>query len=174
LTPVNDPSAKPIHKMPADGGGMTDDGPILRFADHSSRATLLVQHAAILDLCLEWERLADALPALPSRRQWARLKSGFAALRDRHLPALDVAMADIAAEEKAAGHLLAFIDRLSAQNLADADHSRDVEAAFDALRSGAQPPDAEALGFMLRCLFDGCRRTVLAREILLSALVVSK
>jgi len=153
---------------------MTEDRPVVQFADRSTRATLLVEHAAILKLCQEWERLADALPALPTRRRWRALKSGFQALHDRHLPRIDLAMADIAAEENAPGHLVEFVHRLSAQNLADADNSRDVEAAFDALRGERLAENGEALGYMLRCLFDGCRRTVLAREILLSALVAAR
>lgn len=153
---------------------MLGDRSVLCFADRSARAALIGEQAAVLQLCTEWESLADALPRLPGAARWATLKLGFAALRDRHLVRIDRAMAEIASSEAASGHLLDFARRVSRFNLADSDHSRDVEAAFDALRGQRTAQQAEYLGYMLRCLFDGCRRTILAREILLSALPASR
>lgn len=153
---------------------MSEDRSVLSFADRSARAALIGEHRSVLLLCLEWERLADMLPRLPGAAQWANLKLGFAAFRDVHLVRIDRVTAEIASSEAASGRLLDFASRLRAFNLADSDHSRDVEAAFDALQGQSTATQAEHLGYMLRCLFDGCRRTILAREILLSALIAPR
>lgn len=153
---------------------MNGDRSVLCFADRSARSALIGEQAAVLRLCVEWEKTADALPRLPGTARWAKAKLGFADFRDRHLIQIDLAMAEITLRETASGHLLDYARRLSALNLADSDHSRDVEAAFDALRGQRTAKQAEHLGYMLQCLFEGCRRTVLAREILLSALLASR
>lgn len=152
---------------------MSEGRSVLCFAERSARAALIGEQAAVLRLCLEWERLADSLPRLPGKARWAKLKLGFASFRD-HLVQIDRATAEIASSEMASGHLLDFARRLRALNLADSDHSRDVEAAFDVLQGQRTAKQSEHLGYMLRCLFDGCRRAILAREILLSALLASR
>lgn len=146
------------------------DSPVFYIADRSARAALLVEHHAVLNLCHVWETLADALPKVPGKRRWTTLSAGFDAFRDHHLPRIQRALADIAQEERVPGHLHDHIDRLAGLTLIDADHSRDVEAALAGLLARPDAGHAETVGYMLRCLFEGCRRTILAREILLAAI----
>lgn len=150
------------------------NSPVFYIADRSARAALLVEHNAVLSLCLVWEHLADALPKVPGKRRWANLSASFEAFRDYHLPRIQHALGEIAEAEELPGHFTDFIERLAGLTLIDADHSRDVEAALAALLLKSNAAHAETVGYMLRCLFEGCRRTILAREILLAAIGLPK
>lgn len=146
------------------------DSPVLYFADRSARAALIVEHNAVLNLCIDWEQLADGLPRVPGLRRWAALRAGFEVFRDDHLPRIERALSEIVQDEPLPSHLMAYVERLAGLVLVDADHSRDVEAALETLLATRDVRQAETAGYMLRCLFEGCRRTILAREILVSAI----
>lgn len=123
-------------------------------------AQLLAEHAELRMLCDRLERCADALPTMPSYAENRAIRTRLSQSIDRDAhgggPLLD-AMFGREPQQPLSAALLAHIrarhavDAANAQDLIDAlDPSPDEQDRF--------PP--EMLGYMLRGVFDGCRRSM--------------
>jgi hypothetical protein len=123
-------------------------------------------HDAQLVLCLELERLADMLPALPPPRRVRRICSHIDFVTSRYFRRAETVFADLM-EFQTNPALRQMLESLASMHALDAVHGEDVVAALwdgTARGSAARP---EELGYMLRCFFDGCRRAVALEEALM-------
>lgn len=130
-------------------------------------APLLADHAAVRRMCREVEALADRLgdyPGIEERSAIANLIHG--CIREH------VAVTGRLLEQIFAGEQLSFGDgvltRILLDQIADGVHAEDVA---EALRSEILEPERlDMLGYMLRCLFDSCRRALEFEELALLSL----
>lgn len=126
-------------------------------------AGLVARHAEMAALCDGLEAMADVLPGLPSAERLAMLCAGLAEVacgsgcEDDHLGAM---FADPIANRTSR----ALLARLRGQHLMDVACAQELLAAFEDLDGRQSAPDA-ALGYLLRCYFDGCRRTMDVEEL---------
>lgn len=123
-------------------------------------------HDAQLALCVELERLADMLPALPPPRRVRRICSHIEFVTTRYFRRAETIFADVMTA-RTDPVLRQMFDSLTRMHALDAVHGEDVVAALwdgTARGSAARP---EELGYMLRCFFDGCRRAVALEEALM-------
>lgn len=132
---------------------------------------MLVQHAGLRSLCDELEACADQLPDRASLHQATRLSAVLVADLRRHdrfdrllLPPV------VACGPDAAGNPMASLfGRVRIAHGADQLHAEDLhETLQEALQAAAAQPGRfrhDAIGYMMRALFDGCRRSIDFQEI---------
>jgi len=130
--------------------------------DEVDVAAAVTRHAALRSLCAITERMADALPARSCPTVLAatahRLRS-FADAPDT-MDALLVRLVSGRAEPAAT-----IARRLSREwHTLDAAHAHDLADVLIAWAGGQGTPAVDVLAYMLRCFFEGCRRTITFRE----------
>lgn len=125
--------------------------------DEVDLAPLLADHAAVRLMCRAAEALADRLADLPGPgERFAVADRIEASVRDH------VTVTGAFLERMFGGEHLAFggglLTRILRDQIADGVHADDVVEALrvDVLDHGR----AQMLGYMLRCLFEGCRRAL--------------
>ncbi|WNO53609.1 hypothetical protein [Stakelama saccharophila] len=122
-------------------------------------ARLVAGHHRLAALCHELEACADALPTLPSPTHsvaLCRLLAATVVRREGDRGNFPEALAGKRDTGLLAPLLMARVGRL---RLADAAYGQElIEALEDARHS--QPVAGETLGYLLRCVFEGCRRTM--------------
>lgn len=130
-------------------------------------APLLADHAAVRRMCRAVEALADRLAELPGPEERFAVADQIAqCIRDH------VTITSAFLERMFAGEDLAFggglLTRILLDQIADGVHAEDV---IEALRVDALDPESvDMLGYMLRCLFDSCRRALDFEELALLSL----
>ena len=151
--------------MGEEGGG---EAPAVRFCHGWQARTdvaigaLLADHAVLRTLCDRLEALADGLPGLPpggERYAAAEALTGLLPAHQRRESRLLDSLLPLAGRPAVARALL---DRIRCQHVADRVHAQDLVAALEEAPGGG---DADALGYMLRCFFDGCRRALAFEEL---------
>ncbi|MCA3256144.1 MAG: hemerythrin domain-containing protein [Alphaproteobacteria bacterium] len=60
-------------------------------------------------------------------------------------------------------------ERLTGQHNEDLGLSQELSLALEPLAAGGTTDDPDALGYMLRCFFNGCRRSMLVEELAIQA-----
>lgn len=146
------------------------NGAVPSLAERSPRVGLLVEHGELRQLCLALEVVADDLPRLPPADAVRRLCDELHTLAEVRLPRVLKAMTGEVARYGADARLEAIVKDLCAMHALDALHAQDVAARLRSLRGRRSTDRAEEIGYMLRCLFEGLRRSMLVREALLWAL----
>ncbi len=141
--------------------------------DRSPRVGLLVEHTEQRQLCLALEAVADGLPRLPPADAIQRLCGELQTLADVRLPRVRKAITGELMRYGPDARLQTVVDELGAMHALDALHAHDVVACLNELRGRRSTNRAEEVGYMLRCLFEGLRRSTLVREALLWALSTS-
>ncbi|WP_416907430.1 MAG: hypothetical protein ACMVO5_10330 [Polymorphobacter sp.] len=147
------------------GGGMMVPVPALHAVGEAEVAPIIARHAAMRRLCQELEDCANRLPDHHVVGHAARLSAELAA----HLRACEAMgravwcrMFGIDCDHE--GSPLS--QRLRHYHTADTLHAEDLHEALAQI--AARPPGpaqpTELIGYMLRCLFDGCRRAIDCRE----------
>jgi len=130
-------------------------------------APLLADHAAVRRMCRSVEALADRLADVPGpEERYAVADQIERCIRDH------VTITSAFLERMFAGQDLAFggglLTRILLDQIADGVHAEDV---IEALRVDVlDPGSVETLGYMLRCLFDSCRRALDFEELALLSL----
>ena len=139
-------------------------------AERSPRVGLLVEHGEQRRLCLALEAVADGLPRLPTADALQRLCGELQTLADVRLPRVRQAIMGEVARYGPDSRLQAVVEELGAMHALDALHAQDVVVRLSELRGRRSTNRAEEVGYMLRFLFEGLRRSTLVREALLWAL----
>lgn len=126
-------------------------------------AAIFHDHDMLNDLCGQLEAIADSLPR-PDKLACARvsrlLEDFFPAHVVRENEALERHLPDRTLRE-----------RIVAQHNEDMGLSQELVIALEPATRGERIEDAEALGYMLRCFFNGCRRSMLIEEMALRAAI---
>jgi hypothetical protein len=148
-----------------------DGGPAgMRFCDSWRDRTerriqcLVAEHVALRALCDRLEAIADGLPGLPSFEERQQLARQLTTLITPHQAQEDDLLESLLPPEGASAVERSLVERIRGQHIMDAVHAQDLGAALEAARPDGDP---EALGYMLRCFFDGCRRAMAFEELTL-------
>lgn len=167
----------PRHGVGIAGGSVVahSGGVALQAVGIAEIAPMMARHAVLRGLCSELEDCANRLPDRHVLHQAAMLSTGLATnLRECEVlgRAIWTRMfgVDCDEAERLPGGALA--QRMRQYHAADALHAEDLhEALTDALSATVKRDDAapeavhtDMLGYMMRCLFDGCRRCIDCRE----------
>jgi hypothetical protein len=128
---------------------------------------LLADHAAVRRMCRDVEALADRLGSYPSIEERSAIADMMHGCIREH-----VAVTSELLERLFAGEHLTFgggiLTRILLDQIADGVHAEDVAEALRA--EVLEPEQLDMLGYMLRCLFDSCRRALDFEELALLAL----
>lgn len=122
---------------------------------------LLAQHEQLGQLCDELEGIADALPQACPRR-CARAAAQLQTL----VPAHHGFEAGTLGEMLGPGHA-DLLSRIMTQHAEDEGLAFEIAMALEPVAAGAPPAQPETLGYMLRCFFNNCRRSMLVEELAL-------
>jgi hypothetical protein len=131
--------------------------------DEGDIAPMVARHAAMRALCGELEDCANHLPDRRVIRYAAALSADLVtALRDCEALGRDIWQRITGAGCDAPADTL--LGRMRHYHAADQLHAEDVHEAL--LRAAARPGlvHVDTLSYMMRCLFDGCRRCIDCRE----------
>lgn len=118
----------------------------------------LAEHARLRELCDRLEAVADALPGLPAALDSHRLVAELTEVLHR---LADDALLELLGPAGSAATRSALVARIRSQHVTDLVHAQDLETAL----LEAQRGDVQALGYMLRCFFLGCRRALAFEEL---------
>ncbi len=130
-----------------------------------SPADIDIDHQVQEALCHDLERVADALPGLPTPDKVRRLAERVDRVVEEHFPRAEALFASMPDSERPTEQELR---RLRNMHTMDAVHGEDlIDIMWDRVcdRSTGSQND---LAYMLRCFFDGCRRAIAYKESLLA------
>ena len=137
------------------------------------RAQLQDDHDARGALCTELESMADGLPTLPCPGRVRRLCNQIEAVTSFHFRRADAILV-AAAAGLGVPPVPEMLERLRDMHVMDATHGEDlVTVLWDSTARGAVARPGE-FGYMLRCFFDGCRRTIALEDTLLALIEKEK
>ncbi|SHJ30088.1 Hemerythrin HHE cation binding domain-containing protein [Roseomonas rosea] len=125
---------------------------------------LVAEHVVLRALCDRLEAIADGLPRLPPHGERQQLARHLTTLITPHQAREDDLLESLLPPEGASAVERSLVERIRGQHIMDAVHAQDLGAALEAAGPGEDP---EALGYMLRCFFDGCRRAMAFEELTL-------
>lgn len=138
----------------------------IRLAEHSHArrvAQVFEQHGRLARLCDELEGIADSLPrACPKRCGLTAIE--LQTLVPNHHAFEAEVLSDLLSAEQ--GDLLR---RIIDQHAEDEGLAFEIALALEPIGEGATAEQPETLGYMLRCFFNSCRRSMLVEELALRA-----
>lgn len=135
--------------------------------DEVDLAPLLADHAAVRGMCHEVEALADRLADCPGAEERFAVADLIHACIREHVTVTSGFLTRIFVGQRL-GFGGAVLTRILMDQIADGVHAEDV---IEALRADViEPEQLGMLGYMLRCLFDSCRRALDFEELALLSL----
>jgi len=141
-----------------------DHPPSWRIIRESDLTRLIVAHAAQRQLCAELERCADALPDPVGHETAVLICQEIVCAMQLSAPLPDGSLGPLFACEHDAPILASVLARIHDRHVADIVHAGDLLAALTA-EPGPSAIGIDALGYMMRCLFDGRRRAIDMEEL---------
>ena len=127
--------------------------------------TVVEDHLIQRMLCDDLEGVADRLPTLPPLPTIKRLCDRIRHITTTHFDRAERVLATLPiAQRPAAGEIAA----LRRMHLTDEAHVQDLITTLCQQARLADGRNAEQLGYMLRCFFDGCRRAIIFKESLIA------
>jgi hypothetical protein len=129
---------------------------------------LVSDHAALDQLCDRLEHHADRLPQRPSPRESDALRADLRVALGRHVVREERLFARLFAASRAQPLCHALLDHVTARHSACLAQAEDIVAALNP-ETGV-PLCAEALGYMLRGVFQGFRQAMAFEELALLTL----
>lgn len=127
--------------------------------DEADVIALVAQHAGLRALCDELEACADRLPGRAVLHHATLLSAQLATDLRRH-QGFDAALFGSCGGPGAATPAGAVLARVRACHASDQLHAEDLHEALHAAAISPARLPAETLGYMMRSLFDGCRRSI--------------
>lgn len=124
------------------------------------------EHAIQRALCDNLETIADTLPAAPSPMQIALIEEQIERISKQSHPHAIAMLMALPAERHPSEEALA---ALTAMHSLDASHGDDLITALWNYDEEDPGRPESALGYMLRCYFDGCRRAIAFTEALVAS-----
>jgi len=130
--------------------------------DEVDLAPLLADHSAIRGMCSKVEALADRLADLPTLEERCEVADLIQSRIHDHVVVTSNFMKGALAgtRSRLGGGILT---RVLVDQIADGIHAEDVVEALR--RKDLAPAQVDTLAYMLRCLFDGCRRALVFEEL---------
>lgn len=128
--------------------------------DECEVASIVAQHAALRGLCNDLEDCADRLPDRAAIACAVEISAGFVDILRRHEIVEQAIFGTLL--RSGAGSLLA--GRIRHCHMVDCLHAEDLHDALTKAVRTIGPVEADALSYMMRCLFDGCRRGIDLQE----------
>jgi hypothetical protein len=123
---------------------------------------LAAEHAVLRALCDRLEGFADGLPGIPPAEERHAAARQLAILLPGHQQREDALLESLLPPEGGCATERALLERIRGQHVTDRVHAQDLGAALEAADGSG---DGRALGYMLRCFFDGCRRALAFEEL---------
>lgn len=124
---------------------------------------LYAEHGRLGELCDQLEAIADDLPRACPRR-CSRAAAELQTLMPEHHAFEAVVLAEVLGGEQRG-----LLDRILEQHAEDEGLAFEIALALEPLSAGETPDEPETLGYMLRCFFTNCRRSMLVEELALQA-----
>lgn len=128
-------------------------------------AQLYAEHGRLGALCDLLEAIADDLPrACPTRcdRAAAELET----LVPQHHAFEEKILTEVLPPQRRD-----LLDRILGQHAEDEGLAYELAMALEPIGHGATPEQPETLGYMLRCFFHSCRRSMLVEELALQSML---
>ncbi|AOH85508.1 hypothetical protein AWL63_17760 [Sphingomonas panacis] len=126
---------------------------------------LVADHAAAERLCARLEACADQLPQRPAPAEIGDLCAALQSSIVDHVESEDRFLATMFAHDLRDPLCHALLDHIHTRHVACTVLAQDLIASLDATAPGHRTICAEALGYMLRCFFDGCRAAMAFEEL---------
>lgn len=120
---------------------------------------MVAQHARLRRLCDALERCADHLPDRAAILEATRLSAALADDLSAHTGAEVATLASLF-DGVPADESIILIDRIRHRHSVDRLHAEDLHDELTIAAMTMGPVRGELLGYMMRCLFDGCRRGI--------------
>lgn len=120
---------------------------------------MIAQHARLRRLCDQLECCANRLPERVAILEAAQLSAELAKRLSSHAGAEEATLAMLFEDDGAAHHHV-LLDRIRHRHAVDHLHAEDLRDALTAAATTMGPVRGELLGYMMRCLFDGCRQGI--------------
>lgn len=133
--------------------------------DEIDLARLVADHAATERLCARLETCADRLPERPEPPEVDELCAALQSHVLNHVEREGQLLVAMFARELPGQPCRALIDHIHARHVACTVQAQDLIAALKARAAGQRTVCAEALGYMLRCFFEGCRAAMAFEEL---------
>jgi hypothetical protein len=135
---------------------------------------LVADHGAIERLCVRLEGCADQLPKRPAADAVADLCAALQARVLDHLDREDRLLVAMFARELHNPLCRALVDSIHSRHVGCAVLAQDLIATLKAHSAGQRTICADALGYMLRCFFDGCRAAMAFEELAILTLASTR
>lgn len=119
-------------------------------------ARMMAAHARLRAVCARLEAYADALPVRPADAEAHAVCRDLRAVLVSYPRDEDAVIDSLVEDTRTDPLTAAVVKRLRARHASDAIQADDILAAL----SGDTVPCAEALGYMLRSFFEGCRLAI--------------
>ena len=126
---------------------------------------ILEDHLIQQVLCNDLETVADRLPMLPTLPTIRRLCNRIQSITTSHFSRAERMLAELPMSQRPGEGEIAALRRM---HLIDEAHAQDLIAALWKHTRSTDGRNVEQLGYMLRCLFDGCRRAIIFKESLIA------
>ena len=127
----------------------------------NSLEVVLEDHLIQRVLCNDLEAAADRLPTLPPLPAIRRLCDRIQHVTSTHFARAEQLFAALPPGQRPDDAALAALRQM---HQLDEVHGQDLVAALWEHARAPRPGKADQLGYMLRCLFDGCRRAIALKE----------
>ncbi len=127
--------------------------------DEADVIALVAQHAGLRALCNELEACADLLPGRAGLHHATLLTAQLAIDLKRH-QGFDAALLGSRGGPGAATSAGVVLARARACHASDQLHAEDLHEALHAAAISPARLPAEMLGYMMRSMFEGCRRSI--------------
>ncbi|WP_404712568.1 hypothetical protein [Sphingomonas sp. MMS24-J13] len=135
--------------------------------DEVDLVRLVADHSAWLRLCARLEAMADELPLVPDEDELFLLRAQVQGLTQPSRVRDDRALDSLFARERARPLARSLLDGF---HLARTARIVDVEDILTALEGEGAAVSADALGYMIRSFFRGCRSAIAMEQLALLAL----
>ncbi|PZU10715.1 hemerythrin domain-containing protein [Sphingomonas sp.] len=132
-------------------------------------ARLVADHSGLEHMCRRLEAIADALPDLPAPEETDWITAELDML-SRHNDAEDRLMEGLFRREARDPLARSVLDHIRGRHIACTVLGQDLVAALAPDPDAPVPTEPEALGYMLRCFFEGCRDAIAFEELAILAL----
>lgn len=127
-------------------------------------------HRRLMQLCDDLEVMADALPAMPSAAEAQRLASELRELVQTDEAQERAYLAMMFARDRDDPLASALLRHVGTRHATDAARADELIATLAPDAGDAARVSPDALGYMLRCFFEGCRRAMDFEELVILTL----
>lgn len=122
-------------------------------------ARMVAQHATLRALCTALEKCADELPAREAVVQGISVSAALAECLRHHEVVENVILSGLFESDPTIS-MNQLLGRIRHRHAVDHLHAEDLRDALGVAAQTPGPVRSDTLSYMMRCLFDGCRRGI--------------